>query len=146
MNWLLLLAFGIGVTLSAQAAVNARLGKELGNPELGALVSLALSALLMLLYCLVSRPALPTRATLSHIPAWAWMGGVCGAVNLTATILLAPKLGLGTLSGLIIAGLLITSVVLDHFGLLGMAQHPVVFGRIAGVLLLLAGVVLIKRF
>jgi len=145
MNWLLLIAFGIGVTLSAQAAVNAHLGKNLGNAELGAFISLALSALIMLLYCLVSRPALPSRATLSHIPLWAWLGGLFGAANLTATILLAPKIGLGTLSGLIIAGLLITSVVLDHFGLLGMARHPVVFGRIAGVLLLLAGVVLIKR-
>lgn len=145
MNWLLLAAFGIGVTLSAQAAVNARLGKDLGNAELGALVSLALSALLMLLYCLATRPTLPTRATLSHIPAWAWIGGICGAVNLTATILLAPKIGLAPLSGLIIAGLLIASVIFDHFGLLGMSQHPIVLGRIVGVLLLLAGVVLIKR-
>jgi len=140
MNWFLFAAFSVGVMLSAQAAVNARLGKDLGHPELGAFVSLAMSALLMLLYCLVVRPSLPARTTLNHIPAWAWLGGVFGAVNLMGTIIIAPKIGLAPLSGLIITGLLIASVIFDHFGFFGVAQHPVVLGRVVGVLFLLVGI------
>ena len=50
------------------------------------------------------------------------------------------------LVGLIIAGQLIVAVLLDHFGLLGFASHPINLWRIVGILLLIAGVLLIKQF
>jgi transporter family-2 protein len=44
------------------------------------------------------------------------------------------------------AGQMIVSVVLDHFGLIGYEEHPTNIWRIMGVILLLVGVLLIKKF
>jgi uncharacterized membrane protein YdcZ (DUF606 family) len=37
------------------------------------------------------------------------------------------------------------ALLLDHLGALGLAREPINFGRIAGALLVIAGVVLVKR-
>jgi len=47
---------------------------------------------------------------------------------------------------LIVAGQMMTSVVLDHFGWLGYQIHPISVVRILGVFLLLGGVVLVRLF
>lgn len=47
---------------------------------------------------------------------------------------------------LVLAGQLITSIALDQYGILGYPVHPVNGWRIAGVMLLVAGAYLIKRF
>ena len=47
--------------------------------------------------------------------------------------------------GLVVAGQLLTSLVLDQFGLLGYPVRPIDPARAVGALLLIAGVVLIVR-
>jgi transporter family-2 protein len=44
-----------------------------------------------------------------------------------------------------VAGQLIISLVLDHFGAFGVPRSPVNLGRIAGVALVIAGVILVRR-
>jgi transporter family-2 protein len=58
---------------------------------------------------------------------------------------LAPKLGATATLGLIVAGQMMVSVILDHFGLVGYEEHRVNMWRILGVVLLLSGVILIKK-
>ena len=48
--------------------------------------------------------------------------------------------------GLIVGGQLVMAVILDHFGWLGYAQHPINPMRLLGVGLLVGGVLLVKRF
>jgi transporter family-2 protein len=60
--------------------------------------------------------------------------------------LLAPRLGAGELIGLVVAGQLIFSVLLDHFGWIGFAQHPASMTRLAGCALMVIGVFLIAEF
>jgi transporter family-2 protein len=51
--------------------------------------------------------------------------------------------------GLVAAGLagqMLASLALDHFGLLGFPTHPISAGRIGGVLLITAGVALVRYF
>jgi transporter family-2 protein len=45
---------------------------------------------------------------------------------------------------LLVAGQMFGSIVFDHFGLMGVPVHPVSAVRIAGALLLVGGVVLIR--
>jgi transporter family-2 protein len=58
----------------------------------------------------------------------------------------APKLGAATLIALVVAGQALASVVVDHFGWVGFEAKPVTIGRIAGITLLGAGVVLVRYF
>lgn len=60
-------------------------------------------------------------------------------------VLLIPRLGAATVLALLVAGQLLASIALDHFGLFGLPQRPVDLSRLAGAVLLLGGVVLIRH-
>ncbi len=62
----------------------------------------------------------------------------------TASVLLAPKLGATRLIVLVVAGQLLASVVFDHFGLIGYAARPFNAWRAAGCVLLVGAVAIIK--
>ena len=63
----------------------------------------------------------------------------------TASIVIVPHLGVVLLVGAVLFGQLVSSVLIDHFGLVGMEQQRANWGRLLGVALLLAGVILIQR-
>jgi bacterial/archaeal transporter family-2 protein len=65
---------------------------------------------------------------------------------LTAIILTYPKLGPGLGFGLVVAGQLIVSVLLEHFGLLVSQPHPISVLRLVGLTLVFGGVALIRMF
>ena len=77
--------------------------------------------------------------------AWAWLGGAYGAVFVVAAAFAVPRLGVASTITLMIAGQLALSLVLDHFGWLGVPRQPLSLTRIAGVALVLAGVLLVRR-
>jgi len=137
----------LGVVLTTQVATNAQLGKSLGNLYIPATVNMVIGfiATAILTWCLTSQ--WPSREMIRDAPWYAWFaGGVLGAVYLTGNILLAPKLGAGELVGLIIAGQLIFSVLLDHFGWIGFDQHPANLARVIGCCLMIGGVFLVSKF
>ena len=145
MNWITM-AFVAGGIVGLQAVVNARLGRELGNPALATLASFAVGMVFVGAYCLLARVALPSGATLARVPVWAWFGGLMGACYVAAIIMTTPRLGAGTVAGLAVAGQMLMAVCLDHWGLLGLERHPLSPGRLFGMALLVAGVVLLKRY
>jgi len=70
-----------GAMLPAQAAVNARLGRSVGSPVWAAAISgVVLTAALALVATAVTRAG-PRTAGLGSLPWWAWIGGLCGAVD-----------------------------------------------------------------
>jgi bacterial/archaeal transporter family-2 protein len=81
-----------------------------------------------------------------NLPPWVFTGGLIGAVFLFVSLFAAPRLGIATTIAVLIAGQLAAALVVDHFGWLGVPVRPVNPFRVAGVLCLLAGVLLIRRF
>ena len=67
-----------------------------------------------------------------------------GGVFILLMILLLPSLGAATLIALVVAGQMLTSITMDHFGWFGLTQHPLSLSRLAGAALLITGVVLIR--
>src|SRR5438309_1080144 len=72
-------------------------------------------------------------------------GGVVGAAYLMSTVTFSGKLGAAGWLGVVVAGQVLASVVLDHFGLVGFAVHPATPWRLVGVGLLLAGAAIVLR-
>lgn len=140
----LLMALLAGISVPTQAGINAQLGLWTRSPVLAATVSFAVGTLTLILYALATRIPLPSLATAGNHPWWVWIGGALGAFFVTATIILVPKLGATTMVTTVLAGQMVASLLLDHFGGLGYPLHPISLGRIAGVLLVGAGVWLIK--
>jgi transporter family-2 protein len=145
---LLLVLFALfgGSLLAIQPGVNAQLGAHAGNPVWAAMVSFVVGALSLLSFLTATRSPWPSGAALAQAPWWAWIGGVLGAVYVSAAVIGAPRLGAAVLVGLVIAGQTITALVIDHWGLVGLPVHHINAGRLAGAALLLAGVALIRMF
>jgi transporter family-2 protein len=141
----ILLAFGAGVSIVIQQALNSNLRTELNSAAWSGFVSYSAGLACMALLVIALRDPLPPVGVMARIPWWAWTGGVFGAIFIGLGIVLVPKLGAATFIALLVAGQMIGSVVFDHFGWLGLAQRPIDLSRVIGVLLLIAGVVLIRR-
>eukprot|EP00924_Labyrinthula_sp_SR-Ha-C_P016834 snap_masked-scaffold_6-processed-gene-15.56-mRNA-1 protein AED:1.00 eAED:1.00 QI:0/-1/0/0/-1/1/1/0/396 len=81
---------------------------------------------------------------LSGLPFWKFMGGPVGTSFAFISIILAPRLGMGMLAALMIAGQLIGSLCIDTFGLIGAQELPLEALRVAGVIVVYIAVVLSK--
>jgi transporter family-2 protein len=139
-----LLAAGAGCLVGMQAPINSRLGKAVGSVQ-AASVSFVVGTLVLLLALTVVSGGFGNLAQIGRAPWWALLGGLCGAVFVTIAIVTVRTLGASGLSAVVITGQLVVSVVIDRLGLLGIAKQPVGASRIAGLILLAAGVVLVVR-
>ena len=134
-----------GALLAIQSPINAMLGRALGSSVNAALVSFLVGTVGIGLLAAVQR-SVPDAMATRALPWHAWIGGLCGAVFVTAAAYAAPKLGVATMLALAIASQLVTALALDHFGSLGVPVHSISAGRIAGMLLILAGVLMVRRY
>lgn len=141
----ILLAFVAGVVLPLQVGANNSLRLGIGSPIVAALISFAVGSVCLLGYALAMRTPWPTVASMSRLPAWAWIGGALGAYYVATSIFVAPKLGAANLISITVAAQLFMSLILDHYGAIGFAQHSINVWRVLGAVLLIAGSVLIVR-
>jgi transporter family-2 protein len=134
-----------GAATALQAPTNAKMMGAVGSPVNAAFVSFAVgtAALGILAVILQVRPDLAASRTL---PWYAWIGGLYGAIFVVAAAWGVPRLGVATTIILMVAGQLLLSVVLDHFGVMGMPKQPISLGRVAGIGLVIAGVLMVRRF
>lgn len=141
----ILLAVGAGVSVVVQQALNAYLRADLNSTVWSGFVSYFIGLACMALLVLALREPVPSVAMMARVPWWGWTGGLFGAIFIGLGIVLIPQLGAATFIALLVTGQMLGSVVSDHFGWLGLAQRPIDLPRVIGVLLLIAGVVLIRR-
>lgn len=132
-----------GVTIAVQTGINSQLRAFLGSPLQAVFVSFVVGTVLVAL-TLVGKREMPPIAKWADMPWWMWLGGVCGLFIVSTNILVVPRLGAALLTSLAIAGQLTTALVLDHYGAFGFPIHHISLPRVAGAVLLLAGVMLIR--
>jgi transporter family-2 protein len=140
----LLLAVISGILIAVQAPTNALLGKASGSPIIAAFISFVVGSLALGLVAGVTSGRLFAPG-LRQVPWYAWVGGIYGAFFVAVAAFAAPRLGVGILLTAAVAGQLAAALVLDHYGLLGLARHPVTATRAAGFLLVVVGAVLVRR-
>ncbi|MFJ4454846.1 DMT family transporter [Pseudomonas sp. NPDC089392] len=138
------LALLAGAVLPFQAAGNAAVGRALGHWLWGAFTSLTVSSVVVIAALLVLRVPAPDLGKAMQGPWWLWIGGVLGAMYVAGAAALTPKLGAAGFLVLVVAGQIITAVLADHFGVMGLAGKPLNLARLAGVLLILCGVLLVQ--
>jgi transporter family-2 protein len=139
-----LLAAGAGVSFIFQQAVNANLRAEIGSPWWAGFISYLGGTLAMLIMVLALREPWLGGDDIAKTSWLSWTGGIFGAIYIAVSILLLPRLGAAVVVALIVMGQMLGALAFDHFGLLGVSEHPVSPTRIGGALLLIAGVVLIR--
>ena len=142
----ILLALAAGAMMPTQAATNNKMAGVVDSPVLSALISFFVGTVALFVYVVASGVPLGNLASVREAPAIAWIGGFLGAFFVAAAVTLVPRLGVAMTFSLIIAGQMIVTLVIDHFGLLGVPVKEISLARIAGILLIAGGVVLIRKF
>jgi transporter family-2 protein len=136
-----------GISNPLQSGSNAELFKRTGTPLVAALIVYAIGASALLLASpFIGLPVRGALAKLHGAPWWLAIGGLCNVTFLLASLTITKKLGSGTFTTLVVVSAAVTSVLLDHFGLLGLEQRALTLWRGVGVALAIAGVFLIARF
>jgi len=140
----LLLALAAGTFMPIQAGINNRLAGLVDGVIPAAFVSFLVGTLVLGAVLAVTGQGVPWGRALPAGPWWYWIGGALGAFFVTATVILAPRIGAGAMVAFTLAGQIAASMVLDHFGLLGFPHIPFDAKRLLGACLLAAGVYLIR--
>jgi len=164
---LLLLVFGAGLAAATQILVNGAMGEERGVPE-ALLVSVTVTygsavAIMLARFILVGRLNLetPTSALVYLLPLavvsvaallgiarglewYYFLGGLAGTMIVATVALTGPRIGIGTTSAVLVAGQMLGAIFYDHLGLLGQAKDPIDAAKVAGGLLIVGGVVLVR--
>ncbi len=143
---MMVLALVAGAMMPTQAATNNKMAVTVGSPIFAAFLSFLVGTILLLAATLFSGLGSASYAAVTQAPPIAWLGGLLGACFVTAAVLLVPKLGVAMTFSLFVAGQLLMSLIIDHYGLLGVEVKEISLARIAGIVLITAGVILIRKF
>ena len=142
---LLLLSFSIGVMVVIQGGINSRLGILLNNSLLATLIALTMAASFTLIAVLISVRQFPSMYQLREIPVYMWVsGGLLSFLAVTLFYYVIPKVGISTAVTFGLAGQLLFAAIAGHFGWFNMPLEPFTMKKIAGLFMMIAGVILIK--
>ena len=148
MQWILgFFAVLAGISNPLQSGSNSVLIKAVTSPVLAALI-IYLVGVVCVLAC-IPFLGFNTRgagAKLLGLPWWAFIGGVGNALFLMCTLLIAKKLGSATFTTVVVIAAVVTSLAMDHFGLMGFTVRPATPLRIVGGLLAIGSVIMIAIF
>ncbi|WP_374597437.1 DMT family transporter [Brevundimonas sp.] len=134
-----------GGATALQAPTNAKLMTAVGSPVNAAFVSFAVGTAVLGLMAVLFQTR-PDMVAAKSLPWYAWIGGLYGVVFVIAATWGVPRLGVALTITLMVAGQLLISLILDHFGAFGAPQQPINLGRLAGVALVIGGVLMVRRF
>jgi transporter family-2 protein len=123
----------------------AQLSSIVGNPVQATTVAFFVATMALLLFCTcLGKTRLVGKAFSRDYPWWMWMGGLCGAIIVFSNAWLVPKVGVGVFSMALLVGQLALSMLMEHNGWLGAPRKRITWPQVVGILMMLAGVALIR--
>jgi transporter family-2 protein len=139
-----ILTAATGGLVALQAPVNSILGRAIGTWQ-AAFVSFAIGAVALAAIAALATGGLGQVSGVRNV-SWVYLtGGLLGAAYVTTILVTVRTLGAGGIVAATIAGQLAISVVIDHFGLVGVAKQPITALKILGIALLALGTYLVVR-
>lgn len=143
--YLILIAVVVGSLMPVQAGINAQLTRYLQNPYLTATISFTTGSIALFILTLFKGVNFEEIKRMSTVSPIFYIGGILGAIFVSSTIFLIPKMGATSMIAAFITGQLLMSVLIDHYGLLGLSVTPISFTRVLGVILLFVGLFLVVK-
>lgn len=129
----------IGVVLSLHLTMNAQVGAIIKNPKVGNAIFWTIGAVTAICIGLVSFDS-EAFSRVKDVPLWLLTAGMMGAALVFGIAWAMPKIGAGAAFMLMIAGQVLTGLVISHFGAFGSPVEPISLMKIVGALLLISGV------
>lgn len=134
-----------GIAMSIQSGVNGQLRAGLNHPILAAFLSFLGGTLALALILLFSKQSLPAATVYQGIEWYKYTGGFLGVIVVSFVILSVHQVGASNMFVLIVAGQLATAILMDHFGLLGLAASAITAKKLIGIGLVIAGAWLVTK-
>ena len=140
-----LIAVVSGILSASITGAYAQLSAIVGNPIQATTVAFFVATVALLLFCTcIGKTQLVGKAFSREYPWWMWTGGLCGAIIVLGNAWLVGHVGVGVFSMSLLVGQLALSMLMEHFGWLGAPRKSITWPQIVGILLMLAGVSLIR--
>lgn len=134
-----------GVAITIQSGVNSQLRTSIQHPLMAAFISFVVGTIALAILLIFSKETIPGLSQYSSVNWYKYTGGLLGAFVVTVTLISVAQIGAGNMFVLIVAGQLVTAVLMDHFGVLGMKPNPVSMQKFFGICLLVAGAWLVNK-
>jgi len=136
-----------GAFIAIQAPINTQLARGLGLPVAAAAISFLAGAIVLGVITFFTTRAQGIEIDWRAPAPWMFLaGGALGAVYVTSSVLLTPRIGAAALMAFLVAGQLLAGMLVDRIGFLGVAVREISMGRLVGAMLLLAGALMIRLF
>lgn len=140
-----LLVFICGGFLAIQGPMNANLSANFGRHPISTVsMTFAIGSVGLIAVAFALGIPLPSWSG-QTTSWWHWTGGLLGASYVATISIAAPRIGIATTMAYVLLGQVISSICLDHFGLIGVAEHATSWQRLAGVALVFTGTLLVRR-
>jgi transporter family-2 protein len=141
---MLLLSVGLGVVLTVHLAMNGMVGATINNPRVGNAVFWCVGAAMAVILGWSGWQS-GALSRLSQVNPVLLTAGAMGASLVFGIAYLIPRLGAGPFTYALLAGQILSAMVLSHYGWLGSPKQPITPMGILGVVVMVIGIVLTKR-
>jgi transporter family-2 protein len=141
---LLLLSVGLGVVLTVHLAMNGMVGAAINNARVGNAVFWCVGAAMALAIGLSGWQS-GALAGLLRVNPILLTAGAMGASLVFGIAYLIPRLGAGPFTYALLAGQIVSAMVLSHYGWLGSPKQPITPMGIVGVVVMVIGIILTRR-
>lgn len=131
----------VGGLIAFQPPANAALSRHVGDLA-AAFASLALSTLIVGALLMIAGEAGELRGLRHARPEHA-LGGIGGAAIVLVSLVAVRQLGAAGVAAALVGTQLVSALVLDRFGILGLTQELITPLRLCGVVMLIVGTVLV---
>lgn len=133
-----------GMALAAGLAISARLQRHANGAVAATLVNFVVGLSILSTFLALGIGGGFAFGDMTEAPAWAFLGGSCGAAYVTLSLVAVSRVGLAAATIAIVLGQIGFSIVIDYFGLFGIESRPIGVTEILGAVLLAASVLLTR--
>ena len=136
----------VGGLMPIQAVLNTRLGKQIGGPLMGSLMSFSVGLICLLILNIATNPSDLLQLKPSATSPWyLWIGGLLGAIFVGYITWVNQSQGVALTFALVVSGQIFVSLLIDHYGMLGYDVRTITLEKLIGAVLIIAGIILIKK-
>ena len=139
-----ILTMFLGVVLAVHLAMNGKVGSVLQNARVGNALFWCIGALGAVAIGLSGWQS-GALEPLKQVHPVLLTAGVLGACLVFAIAWLIPKVGAGNIMIVLLAGQVIGGLAMSHYGWLGSPVQPITLAKVAGVVVMIGGVLLATR-
>jgi bacterial/archaeal transporter family-2 protein len=142
--YLYVLTIFLGIVLTVHLAMNGKVGAVLSNPRVGNALFWCIGAVTAVAIGLSGWQA-GALSGLRQVNPILLTAGAMGASLVFAIAWLIPQIGAGPMTLMLLAGQILSAMMLSHFGWLGSPVQPVTMINVVGAAIMLGGIFMATR-